>query len=245
MTNPTHDPNLTCWLDSANTQGSDFPIQNLPFGVFRRAGTNDQPRIGVAIGECILDLNASVEASLLDDLSHDTKDALCALALNDFMSLGAASWSAARQSISRLLASDNPTLRDDEAIRKRVLLSRSDAEMLLPATIGDYTDFYASIHHATNVGSMFRPDNPLMPNYTHLPVGYHGRASSIVASGASITRPKGQTKADDQELPVYGPCRLLDYELEMGFFNGPANDMGVPITMAEASGGIFGHRRLH
>ena len=232
----THDAARTSWIDSAQEPAGDFPIQNLPFGVFR-AGA--EPRIGVAIGDQVLDVRGAVEAKLLDGLSPETACALCAATLNDLMGQGAGAWAEARAAIGSLLDAGDGRLRDDADARARLLHAQSSVEMLMPATIGDYTDFYASVHHATNIGSMFRPDNPLLPNYKHLPVGYHGRASSIVISGTPVRRPMGQTKADDVP-PAFGPCRLLDYELEMGFFVGPGNDMGTRITMAEASQQIFG-----
>ncbi len=230
---PTLDPARRSWVDSANAPDCDFPIQNLPLGVFRRAGADEKPRIGVAIGDAILDLAACVEEEALAGISPETACALCAPSLNRLMSQGRPAWSALRAAVGDVLDADAPDP------RKRCLLSMSDAELLLPAVIGDYTDFYASIHHAANVGSMFRPDNPLLPNYKHLPVGYHGRSSSIVPSGTPIRRPCGQTATEDA-APTFGPSRLLDYELEMGFFTGPASTLGTRVTMAEAADRIFG-----
>ena len=178
--NETHDPARRSWVESANQPGTDFPVQNLPFGVFRTAG-DERARVGVAIGDRILDLAACGRAGLWGE-DHARREAACASAsLNLMMALGAERWSALRQRLSQLLS--------DERHRRAVeplLMPAGEVEMLLPAAIGDYTDFYASVHHATNVGSMFRPDNPLLPNYKYLPVGYHGRASSIVASGAAV-----------------------------------------------------------
>lgn len=240
FTDQTHDPSIKSWVDSAN-EASDFPIQNLPFGVFRPAGKSDaEPRIGVAIGEMILDVRGCIEAKLFDAVSPEAQCALSAQTLNDFMALGREHWRAVRKRISELLRSDSATIRDHSKLRAELLIPQSEAEMLVPASIGDYTDFYASLHHATNVGSMFRPDNPLMPNWKHLPVGYHGRASSIVIDGTPIRRPMGQTKADDAELPEFGPCKLLDYEMEMGFFVGPGNELGSRLSMADAASRIFG-----
>lgn len=238
--NQTHDRLLRSWIDSANDPDCDFPIQNLPLGVFRRHGSSDPPRIGVAIGQSIFDAADAVQANLLAGISPETACALCAPSLNQFMSQGRESCSTVRQAISHLLQADTPTLRDNAKLRERMVVSMADAELLLPVQIGDYTDFYASIHHARNIGSMFRPDNPLLPNYKHLPVGYHGRASSIVISGTPIRRPYGQAKADDAQLPTFGPSKLLDYELEMGFFVGPGNGLGHRIAMREASEHIFG-----
>ena len=235
----TLDPSLTSWIDSANGHEA-FPIQNLPFGVFTHAATGDDPRIGIAVGDRILDLAACVGAGILEGVSPEAACALSATTLNHFMGQGRSVWSAVRDATSRLLAADTTTLRDDEALQAKCLVAMDDAEPLLPAVIGDYTDFYASVHHATNVGSMFRPDNPLLPNYKNLPVGYHGRSSSIVASGTPVRRPKGQTKADDAATPSYGPSGLLDYELEMGFFVGPGNPRGEAVTMGEALDHMFG-----
>ena len=233
----THDPSLRSWIESANEPGGDFPIQNLPLGVYRRAGSAGPGRIGVAIGDQILDVAGCAEAGLLQGVDAETTCAVCATSLNDLMSRGREARTALRQSLSRLLRADNATLRDEPEPR---LVPMVDAELLAPAAIGDYTDFYASLHHATNVGSMFRPDNPLLPNYKHLPVGYHGRSSSIVISGTAIRRPFGQTKSDTTAGPTFGPCRLLDYELELGFFMGPGNTLGRRLTMAEAADHIFG-----
>ena len=239
MTNLDVAQDLQCWIESANDPTCDFPIQNLPFGVFRRKQA-DAPRIGVAIGDQVLDIMACVEAGLVDRITPEAACALSAGTLNQFMGQGSAAWSATRATLTRLLSAQTATLRDDPKLRGRCLVAMTDAEMLLPAVIGDYTDFYASVHHATNVGSMFRPDNPLLPNYKHLPVGYHGRSSSIVASGTPVRRPNGQLRPDDTKPPVFGPSRLLDYELEMGFFVGPGNDLGRRIRMSEALDHIFG-----
>jgi len=231
--NETHDPARRSWVESANQPGTDFPVQNLPFGVFRTAG-DERARVGVAIGDRILDLAACGRAGLWGE-GHARREAACASAsLNLMMALGAERWSALRQRLSQLLS--------DERHRRAVeplLMPAGEVEMLLPAAIGDYTDFYASVHHATNVGSMFRPDNPLLPNYKYLPVGYHGRASSIVASGAAVRRPRGQTQQGEAP-PAYGPSRQLDYELEVGLFIGPGNEQGEPILIAEAPEQIFG-----
>ena len=239
MTNLDVAQDLQCWIESANDPTCDFPIQNLPFGVFRRKQA-DAPRIGVAIGDQVLDIMACVEAKLVDRITPEAACALSAGTLNQFMGQGRAAWSATRATLTRLLSAQTATLRDDPQLRGRCLVAMTDAEMLLPAVIGDYTDFYASVHHATNVGSMFRPDNPLLPNYKHLPVGYHGRSSSIVASGTPVRRPHGQLRPDDTKPPVFGPSRLLDYELELGFFVGPGNDLGRRIGMHEALDHIFG-----
>jgi fumarylacetoacetase len=223
------------WVDSANEADCDFPLQNLPYGVARHG---DQTSIGVAIGDQILSLKACVRQGLLVSLSEPILNACEADLLNPLMSLGKGSWSALRNCLTDLLGSDQA----NETMQNRVaqcLFSMQDATMLLPAQIGDYTDFYASIDHATRVGKLFRPDNPLLPNYKYVPIGYHGRTSSIVVSGTEICRPSGQIKGADLE-PVYTRSRSLDYELEIGALIGSGNQMGQPIPIAEAEEHIFG-----
>src|SRR6266540_1770515 len=213
--NPTNDPSLRSWVPVP--PDSDFPIQNLPFGIFRRDGGT--PRAGVAIGEHILDLAVLETHGLFNGPVLRQVKVFGSSTLNTFMALGSSAWGEARATISRLLRHDEATLRDNASLRERALVPRKDVTILLPAEIGDYTDFYSSREHATNVGSMFRgPDKALMPNWLHLPVAYHGRASSIVVSGTDVRRPKGQTRADDAPAPTFGPTRSLDFELEMGFF---------------------------
>jgi fumarylacetoacetase len=226
---------LKSWVTSANDPASDFPIENLPYGVFRQQG---QTRIGVAIGDQILDLQACASQGLLAPLSDGLIAACGAPLLNPLMSLGPATWSALRRHLSAILSADRTDTHMQGHIEP-LLVPMRDATMQLPAHIGDYTDFYASIHHATRVGRLFRPDNPLLPNYKYVPIGYHGRASSIVVSGAEIRRPCGQTKGAEQE-PLFGPARSLDYELEVGFFVGPGNSLGQRIPIAEAEQHIFG-----
>ena len=223
------------WIASANDPASDFPIQNLPYGVFCHQG---QTRIGVAIGDQILDLRACASKSLLNPLSNEIVSACSSELLNPLMSLGSASWSALRRYLTNLLDADQA---NEEAQRnaENILIPMYEATMQLPAAIGDYTDFYASIHHATRVGRLFRPANPLLPNYKYLPIGYHGRASSIVISGHAIHRPCGQTRSAES-LPVLGPTRSLDYELEVGMFVGRGNSLGKPISITEAEEHIFG-----
>jgi fumarylacetoacetase len=228
--NQTHDPQLKSWVESANDPSTDFPIQNLPFGVFTHPG-DDYPRVGVAIGDQILDVVASFEAGYIKGLNA-AKECFGSW-LNPLMSLDPHQLDLFRADVSELLSERSPR-RDD------VLVPMQDAKMVMPVDIGDYTDFYASIHHATNVGSMFRPDNPLLPNYKYVPIGYHGRASSIVTSGASIIRPSGQTKALDSDTPVFGPSRMLDYESELGFFVGYGNSLGETIAIDDAPRNIFG-----
>ena len=210
---------------------TDFPIQNLPYGVFRRSAAGEAT-VGVAIGDRILDLRRSAAAGLFDGLPPETRHACACETLSPLMALTPRHWHALRARLSELLT----TPHDAEPY----LFPMRDAAMLLPAAIGDYTDFYASIYHATNVGSLFRPDQPLLPNYKHIPIGYHGRASSIVASGAPVRRPQGQTMSPGAAAPIFGPTRALDYELEAGFFIGTGNPLGEPIPMESAEDHIFG-----
>jgi len=233
----THDPALRSWVTSANEPGTDFPIQNLPFGVFVRRGTEDWPRVGIAIGDQVLDLAEALDAELLEGTAAEACDAPD---LNPLLSLDAEDWTELRHQVSALLAEGSDAA-PAEAERARILVAQDDVEMLLPMEVGDYTDFYASIHHATNVGSMFRPDNPLLPNYKWIPIGYHGRASSVVVSGTPVRRPVGQRKpAEDGGTPDVGPSRLMDYELEVGCVVGTGNELGETIPMAEAERHMFG-----
>jgi fumarylacetoacetase len=235
MLNRTHDPARTSWIESANGPAADFPLQNLPFGAFRREGDHTS-RLGVAIGSQILDLSAATQASLLPE---PVRPACQGTALNSLMAAGPAVWTALRARLSELLGADScpAPLR---AQVERCLVPQSGATMLLPAAVGDYTDFYASLHHATNVGRLFRPDQPLLPNYKWVPIGYHGRASSLVASGAPVRRPQGQSRAADAAAPVFGPSQSLDYELELGAFVGPGNTQGEAIPLATAGRHLFG-----
>ncbi|MBM7647368.1 fumarylacetoacetase [Bacillus ectoiniformans] len=218
---------------------SHFPIQNLPYGVFQ---TKDkEPRVGVAIGEYILDLAVLDEAGLFNQTGVAQKEVFSQPSLNAYMALGKKVWKEVRSQIQHLLSEDVPTLRDDSELKEQALVLQSEATMLLPAEIGDYTDFYASKEHATNVGIMFRgKENALMPNWTRLPVGYHGRASSVVVSNTDVRRPMGQMKTPDSDEPIYGPCRQLDFELEMGWFIGEGNQLGEPVSIEEAEDRIFG-----
>lgn len=238
--NETHDPTVRSWVDSANHPQTDFPIQNLPFGVYRRRGSQDAPRIGTAIGDYILDLAACIGDRVLPGISTDAALACRAGTLKSVMALGKPEWSRLRRQLHDLLRTNGSL---SEATRKAAqhhLLPMSELEMLLPVEIGDYTDFYASIYHATHVGSMLRPENPLLPNYKHLPVAYHGRASSIVVSGTPVQRPLGQSRPGSSEPVRFGPSQQLDYELEMGFFIGPGNCLGEPISLDKAEDSIFG-----
>jgi fumarylacetoacetase len=231
----TSDPGRHSWLDSANVPGADFPLQNLPYGVFR-SPAEATAHIGVAIGDRILDLNAAAKAGLLPAA---TAPACQQSTLNALMSLGAPAWSDLRIRVSELLGADSCPA-PGRAQVAQCLIPQADATMLLPAQIGDYTDFYASLFHATNVGSMFRPGQPLLPNYNWVPIGYHGRSSSIVVSGTSVRRPHGQTKAPEEAAPVFGPSQSLDYELELGAFVGPGNQQGESIALASAASHLFG-----
>jgi len=235
----TNDPRLRCFL--LIEPESHFPVQNLPFGVFRPRG--GAPRVGVAIGEYVLDLTVVERAGLLDapSLAGRSESVFDRSALNAFMTSGRAVWREVRERLSLLLRHDEPRLRDDAALRREALVPMRDVEMLLPVEIGDYTDFYSSRDHATYVGAMFRgPENALMPNWLHLPVAYHGRASSIVVSGTDLKRPCGQTKPDKAPGPSFGPSRSVDFELEMGLFVGPGNALGEPIPIDQAVDHMFG-----
>ncbi len=219
---------------------SPFPLQNLPYGVFRPRG-GGAPRVGVAIGELVLDLAALDEAGLFAGTPAHAAGLFAEPTLNAFFALGRAGWSATRARLQALLAGTLPGLRETPALRDAALVPQRDVELLLPVEIGDYTDFYSSRDHATNVGIMFRGrENALMPNWLHLPVAYHGRASSIVVSGTPVRRPLGQTLPDGAERPVFGPSRLVDFELELGFFVGTGNPLGTPVTTARAPEHIFG-----
>lgn len=216
-----------------------FPLANLPYGVFVRNGSTS-PRIGVAIGNYVLDLTCLEEEGFFAHPRLLFHHPFHEKTLNTFMALGKEAWAVARTTIRHLLDEDTPTLRDDAALRMRALIPQADVTMRLPVDIGDYTDFYSSREHATNVGTMFRgPEHALMSNWLHLPVGYHGRASSIILSEQPIRRPAGQIKPDDGP-PVHGPSRLLDFELEVGFFVGPGTPLGQPIPIDRAADHIFG-----
>jgi fumarylacetoacetase len=236
--NHTHDPAARSWLASANEPGCDFPIQNLPFGVFRRQGTSEAFRGGVAIGDQVIDLAAVSASGALDGRAADAARAAAQPALNDLLAMGPAAWSALRHALFDALkagASGPGT----EALRAS-LVPQNAVERSVPTRIGDYTDFYTSIHHARNVGRVIRPDDPLSPNFQWIPIAYHGRASSVVISGTPFHRPHGQAMAPGAAAPVHGPCRRLDYELELGFYVGPGNALGQPIPIGEAEQHIFG-----
>ena len=226
------------WIDSANDPASDFPLENLPFGVIERDDVADR-RIAVAIGDQVLDLRECVEHGLLSGQRDEVRRALSGTSLNALAGLGRQVGSTVRRAVAGLLDDAGDDLRTSSA-RDRMVRPASEVRMAMPFEIGDYTDFYASEHHATNVGSMFRPDNPLMPNWKHLPVGYHGRASSVIESGRPVRRPHGQTVGPDGPPPAYGPVRLLDYELEMGFFLGAGSELGTPVPIERALDHVFG-----
>jgi fumarylacetoacetase len=238
--NVTHDPARTSWVASAN-RATDFPIQNLPFGVFRRRGAGTtRASVGIAIGDQILDVAATLAAGHYRGRAAEAATACQGETLNPLLALGAPHWSEFRHQTSALLAADSPAYRADPTRVAQLLVPMAEAELLLPIHVGDYTDFYASIHHATNVGSMFRPDNPLLPNYKYVPIGYHGRASSIVASGTEVRRPWGQLKDPQSADPAFAPSRSLDYEMEIGCYVGPGNPRGDAIPLASAEDHIFG-----
>ena len=218
----THDPKRSSWLASANAAGTAFPIQNLPFGRYRKAGSGEAFRIGVAIGDQVLDLRAT---GLID---HADMNRLMAGTLAERQQL--------RHAISNGLTAGSA----QQAAWSQALQPQADCEFTLPCEVGDYTDFYTGIHHATTVGKLFRPDSPLMPNYKWVPIGYHGRASTLLVSGTAFKRPQGQLKSPDAEAPVLAPSQRLDYELELGYYIGQGNALGSPIAMNEAEAHLFG-----
>ena len=233
--NPTNDPALRSFIPV--NAASHFPIQNLPYGVFRRRGGGDA-HVGVAIGEQVLDLTVLEQRGLL---SVGKKRVFGEATLNPYLALGRAAWQETRQAISTLLRADRVELRDHPELLEHVLVPQREAEMVLPMAIGDYTDFYSSREHATNVGTMFRgADKALMPNWLHLPVAYHGRSSSVVISGTDLHRPHGQTSATDNGPPAFGASKSVDIELEMACVIGPGNDLGRPIPIGRAPDHAFG-----
>jgi fumarylacetoacetase len=231
----THDPRVRSWVAAANPADSAFPIQNLPFAVFRRANSREEFRGGVAIGDQIIDLSAAADANLFSGQAAEGIRAGGLPELNSLMELGPGVWSAVRKALFDALAQGSPL----EGALRACLVPQSEAAYSLPAQIGDYTDFYISIHHATAIGRQFRPDNPLLPNYKWIPIGYHGRSSSIAVSGQSFPRPQGQ-RSGPGGSPTVGPTARLDYELEMGIFIGSGNPIGTAIPMTDAENHIFG-----
>ena len=236
LLNETHDPALRSWVASANWADADFPIQNLPFAVFRRRGSSEAFRGGVAIGDQILDLAAVAATGVFGAEAAPAVQAGAQDKLNALMALGASAWSALRLALSRAMREGAA----EEAALAACLVPQQQAEFAVPARIGDYTDFYTSVHHATNIGALFRPDNPLLPNYKWVPIGYHGRASSIGVSGQTFHRPVGQTLPPGATQPVFGPSKRLDIELELGIFVGSGNALGEPVPMAQAESHVFG-----
>ena len=237
MIDETHSPARRSWVASAN-QHSDFPIQNLPLCVFAPPG--GAARGGVAIGDEIFDLAAALELGLFDGFAGRAAQAACGAALNPLFALGREARVALRRSLGDILDADGRERAKAEALRSRLIRRADDCRLELPAAIGDYTDFFAGIHHATNAGKLFRPDNPLLPNYKYVPIGYHGRASSIAVSGATLRRPNGQRKPSTETIPNFGPSRSLDYELELGVWIGPGNELGTPVAIADAASHIAG-----
>lgn len=236
LLNATHHPELTSWVESANAPDTDFPVQNLPYARFRRQGSDEPLRVGVAIGDQILDLRMAAELCPWGDGIQALLEPLAAGDLAAFMAMGQAAWSQLRAALSEALVFDST----QGPFLETCLVPQSAAQLVLPCAIGDYTDFYTSIHHATTVGKMFRPDNPLLPNYQWVPIGYHGRSSSIVVSGHGLHRPLGQVKAVDAAEPVLRPSRRLDYELELGALVAHGNELGQRIGMDKAEAHLFG-----
>ncbi len=232
----THDPKLRSWVDSAQSPGTDFPIQNLPHGVFRRVDADEQWRGGVAIGDQVLDVRAALARGLFEPNAVAAAELAAAAPLNGFMALPRAQRRAFRQATSALLAEGHARRQETS----ECLVPQQAVELALPTRTENFTDFYSSLSHATNVGRLFRPDNPILPNYRWLPVGYTGRTSSLLVSGEDVRRPHGQLKSPDADAPVFAPCRRLDYEAELGMLIGPGNALGTRIDIAQADEHIFG-----
>jgi len=232
-----NNPSLKSWIEVPKDH--DFPIQNIPFGIIKPEGK--EPRPATRIGDTVIDLSALTDHGYFDELDIENHGVFYAPVLNDFIALGKPIWSSVRETISQLFLAGNTELPNNEKAKEACLLDIDDVQMMLPVEVGDYTDFYSSIEHATNVGIMFRdPDNALLPNWKHIPVGYHGRSSSIVVSGTNIYRPMGQTKADDDAIPSFGPSRLMDFELETAFITGKSSELGEAIPMDKTDEYIFG-----
>ncbi len=234
----THDPTARSWIAAAHAPRCDFTLQNLPYGVFARTGLRERPRGGVAIGDQVLDLALLAESGLLQGSAQAACSAAAGDTLNAFMELGLPAWCSLRQALFRLLSSDA-----ERATQERIracLVPLAGVDMKMPVEVRNYTDFYTSLHHAMNVGKVIRPTNPLTPNFQWMPIAYHGRASSVVLSGTAFHRPHGQSRLPDAEVPAFGPCQRLDFELEMGFFVGPGTDLGKPLSLADTRDRIFG-----
>lgn len=246
--NASHHPDLKSWVESANTPDTDFPIQNLPFGVFFLEGDGEDEedaRVGVAIGDVVVDLSVLEEDDLLhgvatDDDESDLADDLRAPGLGLLMMSGRSRSRRLRKRLSKLLAEGSTEISSKKKLRNKAMIPMDRVTMMVPDPSHDYTDFYASVHHATNVGSMFRPDNPLLPNYGWMPIGYHGRASTLVVSGTEVRRPFGQTRPDESAPPTFGPCANLDYEAEVGFFIATGNMLGSRVPIEDAEDLVFG-----
>lgn len=236
--NHTHDPRARSWLPSANTDDTDFPIQNLPFAVFRRSGSDEAFRAGVAIGDQIVDMAALAATSSLGPLAAQAAQQCAQPTLNGFMAMGPQAWQGLRHALFALLEQDATP--DMTTALRSCLVAQADAQYGLPTHIGDYTDFYTSLDHARNVGMLIRPDDPVSANFRWMPIAYHGRASSIGISGQRIVRPMGQAMPAGASTPVYGPCARLDYELELGVFIGVGNAQGQAVPLAQSQSHIFG-----
>ena len=236
MIDHTHDPAARSWLPAAGP----FAIQTLPFCVFSHAARSGVRRVGVGIAGHVLDLTAAQQAGLVDDLDHALRPALRASELNRLLALTPAHWSALRHRVFALLIDDDSGWRNVRDLVRACLLPVEAVSLHSPVAVGDYTDFYASIHHATNVGTMLRPEQPLLPNYRHVPIGYHGRASSVVVTGTAVRRPWGQTLPRGAETPQFGPTQRLDYELEIGLVIGGENSLGQPVAVTRALERVFG-----
>lgn len=237
--NSTHDPQLRSWVESANRVGTDFPIQNLPFAVFR-VHADEAARCGVGIGDFIFDVSAC--QSLFTGEGLRAAQACAAPTLNALMALGNSSVSALRHALSALFSAENET---QHSVVQHALHAIADVQLLLPVKVAGYTDFFASIHHATNAGRLFRPDAPLLPNYKYVPVGYNGRASSVRVSGARVQRPWGQLKSPTADTPVFAPATRLDHEVELGMYIGAASQDGSRVPVAQAWEHIFGFSLLN
>jgi fumarylacetoacetase len=233
-----NNPSIKTWLQV--NEGSDFPIQNIPFGIFKPHNRTN-PRAGTRVGDFVIDLSKIAEKGYFKDEGIETRDVFYNDTLNDFIALGRPVWKAVRNKISDIFDWENHEFWNTDDFKEGIFYKIEDVDMLMPVHVGDYTDFYSSIEHATNVGKMFRdPKNALLPNWKHIPVGYHGRASSIVVSGTNIHRPLGQTRPDDEKPPVFGPSKLVDFELEMAFITGKKTELGERISTEKASDHIFG-----
>ncbi len=234
----THDPSARSWITTAQAPSCDFTLQNLPYGIFARIGSADQPRGGVAIGDQVLDLAHLSASGLIEGHAQAACSVAAGETLNAFMALGVGAWRSLRHALFRLLSSDADSATQDKV--RACLLPLSHAEMKMPVEVRNYTDFYTSLHHAVNVGKVIRPDNPLTPNFQWMPIAYHGRASSVVLSGTAFHRPYGQSRPSAAGVPAFGPCQRLDFELEMGFFVGPGTELGKPLSLADSRDRIFG-----